>query len=361
MFSILDQDIFLEKREGGPRILLNGNGASFNFRTVLFWMLATFSICACGCACLLVCVQTELDEPEEPQPRRPVRRRLTLEEVRSRFPSYHFHPEDHTQNGCCPADAACSGADAGYMQVSDECTICLDEFVEHVRVRKLPCGHVFHSTCIARWLVERHANCPLCKLDLYIEPEEDDESSSDSNDAALPQEPQTAASFWSRWFEDNITGGRHVHSQLNVPSGAAEEAQGLSPSGAIQEEPRSWWPFSLETVPSADEDEQQQQDADRPSNNNTNSQSSPLSIAAGALSSLWARNSSVFRQRRRHRHEEATDGNLTELTEPLVPVSPSATEEPEGRGVTAVEFAPALSQESQPLVSESATSNTAEM
>ncbi len=368
MFDILDNDFTLEKLKGGPQILLNGNGSSFGARTVLFWMLVTFSICACGCGCLIICVQTELDEPEEPQPRRPVRRRLTLEEVRSRFPSYHFHPEDHTQNGCCPSDGVCTSsaaaaaADVGYMQVSDECTICLDEFEQHVRVRKLPCGHVFHSTCIARWLVERHANCPLCKLDLYIEPEveEDDEhGGSENNDASPQSEPPTAASFWNAWFT-NSNSNTEGYSQLEVPSGAVEQAEGLSPSGAVQEEPRSWWPFSLETVPSGDEDES--------NNNNNDGRSSPLalssSIAAGALSSLWARNSSFFsRQRRRHTSsQDGTESNLTELTEPLVPAASASStpEEEPAEGILVADARPSSltqEEESQPLVLDSAISS----
>ena len=353
IFDILDNDVTLEKLKGGPQILLNGNGTSFSARTVIFWMLVTFSICACGCGCLIICVNTELDEPEEPQPRRPVRRRLTLEEVRSRFPSYHFNPDDHTQNGCCPDDGVCTAAaDVGYMQVSDECTICLDEFERHVRVRKLPCGHVFHSTCIARWLVERHANCPLCKLDLYIEPEEEeeDQNSRDANEAS-PPEPQTAAFFWNSWFFNSSTEG---YSQLEVPSGAAEQAEGLTPSGAVQEEPRSWWPFSLETVPSTDEDEQQQDES-----NDNRSSPRAISIAANALSSFWARNSSFLnRQRRRHSSRDVTESNLTELTEPLVPAAAShSTEEQEG-----IVAAPSLTQEEfQPPVSETTADDTSEI
>jgi len=291
LVDILDSQDPLDKLKGGPRVLLNGRGGSWGANTVVFWMLVIFSACACGCACLLICVQTD-DEPEPPPPRRPVRRRCTLEEVRSRFPSYHFVGEEHTQTGCCPSDGA------QYTQLSDvdECTICLDEFVHGVRVRKLPCGHVFHSTCIARWLVERHANCPLCKLDLYVEPEAESDSESESSNTQ-PHEPQ---SFWNGWFVNSNAG----YSPLEVPSGAAETAEGLSPSGAVQDEPRSWWPFSLET-----------------SANDEPESSRPLPRAmAAALSSFLSRTSRSLRRLRHH-----GEANLTELTEPLV--SSSSTEE----------------------------------
>jgi len=318
LVDVLDGQDTLDKLKGGPRVLLNGRGGSWGANTAVFWMLVIFSACACGCACLLICVQNGLeDEPEPPQPRRPVRRRLTLEEVRDRFPSYHFHTDQHTQNGCCPAD----GTEAGYTQLSDadECTICLDEFVHGVRVRKLPCGHVFHSTCIARWLIERHAVCPLCKLDLYMEPDEEDESDSDSSDAAgaaagAPLE-EAPSSFWNGWFANPSSEG---YSPLEVPSGAAETAEGLSPSGAVEEaEPRSWWPFSLETAPTAED-----RDAPAPL---ARLGSSPL-VLATALSSVVANGRSLLGSRRRRRrlhHDEASAGHLTELTEPLVGSSSS--------------------------------------
>lgn len=31
-------------------------------------------------------------------------------------------------------------------------------------VRRLSCGHIFHSECIARWYLRKHYTCPLCML-----------------------------------------------------------------------------------------------------------------------------------------------------------------------------------------------------
>lgn len=41
------------------------------------------------------------------------------------------------------------------------CSICTDDLVEGVRVRRLPCGHVFHPGCLDPWLMERAKTCPL--------------------------------------------------------------------------------------------------------------------------------------------------------------------------------------------------------
>jgi len=57
----------------------------------------------------------------------------------------------------------------------DSCSICLDEYVAGDKIRCLSCTHAFHSRCIAKWLIERSATCPLCKTDLYEEEEEEDD------------------------------------------------------------------------------------------------------------------------------------------------------------------------------------------
>ncbi|PIA17709.1 hypothetical protein COEREDRAFT_19777, partial [Coemansia reversa NRRL 1564] len=46
-----------------------------------------------------------------------------------------------------------------------DCAICLDEIVVGNVIRKLPCPHVFHATCIDRWLLFQSSVCPLCKRD----------------------------------------------------------------------------------------------------------------------------------------------------------------------------------------------------
>jgi len=349
LFEAIATEHIVDRRQGGSRVLLNGTQHSFGSttRTVIVWMLITVSCCACACGCLLLCVHTDFDDDADaPQaPRRPVRRRLTLDEVRTRFPSYHFHLGTDAPHCCASAsDGTCASGpqqqqQQGYMELSDECTICLDEFTPGVRVRKLPCEHIFHSTCIARWLIERSAVCPLCKLDLYIDPVvEFDESSSDDDDESSQQrrrrqqqqQQQQRSPFWSGWWtsgtESNDTGttGTEYTTQLAVPSGAALIE--TNNERGDENEPRSWWPFSLEIVPSTDEEEG---DNDEPEPNHHRRSSSPsaLSAMAGMISSLsnvfGTRTGGLLRQQQQERLETET---LTELTEPLV--SQGAVDEP---------------------------------
>ncbi|KDN37805.1 hypothetical protein K437DRAFT_276454 [Tilletiaria anomala UBC 951] len=51
---------------------------------------------------------------------------------------------------------------------SDECAICLSNFVENDRVRVLPCGHIFHRAEIDDWLILQKKICPVCKRDITV-------------------------------------------------------------------------------------------------------------------------------------------------------------------------------------------------
>lgn len=46
-----------------------------------------------------------------------------------------------------------------------QCMVCLSDFEHGEEVRKLPCGHVFHSSCIDEWL-RRCTDCPICKANV---------------------------------------------------------------------------------------------------------------------------------------------------------------------------------------------------
>ncbi|KAL7966673.1 hypothetical protein HDV63DRAFT_384552 [Trichoderma sp. SZMC 28014] len=43
------------------------------------------------------------------------------------------------------------------------CVICLETLQDDDTIRPLPCSHVFHSLCLAKWYLKRHNTCPICK------------------------------------------------------------------------------------------------------------------------------------------------------------------------------------------------------
>ncbi|KAK9102260.1 hypothetical protein Sjap_019514 [Stephania japonica] len=47
------------------------------------------------------------------------------------------------------------------------CRICLEDMDIGGEVIRMPCSHVFHSSCIDEWLGTNHV-CPLCRFELPV-------------------------------------------------------------------------------------------------------------------------------------------------------------------------------------------------
>mmetsp|Transcript_30982 Transcript_30982/g.70911 ORF Transcript_30982/g.70911 Transcript_30982/m.70911 type:complete len:210 (-) Transcript_30982:101-730(-) len=76
---------------------------------------------------------------------------LERDGVKSKAPLHG--PVDHLPH-ICAGESSCNAS---------ECAICLEDFDDETRVVELPCKHVFHPLCAARWLARGTAQCPLCR------------------------------------------------------------------------------------------------------------------------------------------------------------------------------------------------------
>lgn len=45
----------------------------------------------------------------------------------------------------------------------NKCSICLNNVRKTRSTRELPCGHIFHGSCIARWKEQGKNTCPICR------------------------------------------------------------------------------------------------------------------------------------------------------------------------------------------------------
>ncbi|ALC45444.1 sip3 [Drosophila busckii] len=52
-------------------------------------------------------------------------------------------------------------------QSDNICIICREDMVNHAK--KLPCGHIFHTTCLRSWF-QRQQTCPTCRLNILRAP-----------------------------------------------------------------------------------------------------------------------------------------------------------------------------------------------
>ena len=72
--------------------------------------------------------------------------------------SFPWFPHTNT-NPCSYPDATIEELEA----VNNVCIICREEMVS--RCKKLPCNHIFHTTCLQSWF-QRQQTCPTCRMDI---------------------------------------------------------------------------------------------------------------------------------------------------------------------------------------------------
>uniref|UniRef100_A0A3B3Q8R5 E3 ubiquitin-protein ligase RNF181 n=1 Tax=Paramormyrops kingsleyae TaxID=1676925 RepID=A0A3B3Q8R5_9TELE len=82
-----------------------------------------------------------------------------------------------------------------------KCPVCLLEFEEDETVRKMPCEHLFHSSCILPWLGKTNS-CPLCRLELPTDNQEYEEFRKDKVSA-----PDTRRCRMHTWHVCLFTSG----------------------------------------------------------------------------------------------------------------------------------------------------------
>ncbi|XP_058105633.1 brassinosteroid-responsive RING protein 1-like [Magnolia sinica] len=93
-------------------------------------------------------------------------------------------------------------------KVMDRCLICLSEFEGGEEIRRLMnCKHLFHRSCLDRWMDCNHQTCPLCRSHLVPEDmREEFEERVLEADAALysdGEDPFMLQEFGLSWVVDN--------------------------------------------------------------------------------------------------------------------------------------------------------------
>ena len=70
---------------------------------------------------------------------------IEVEELNRHYPVFLYQEQEQEQETAC-------------------CCVCLDVYEKEDKCRKMVCAHVFHQTCIDRWL-DQHTKCPVCRAE----------------------------------------------------------------------------------------------------------------------------------------------------------------------------------------------------
>ena len=50
-----------------------------------------------------------------------------------------------------------------YNMSDDMCSICMDNYTDDDSIFQTTCSHIFHLTCLDRWIQTGAISCPLCR------------------------------------------------------------------------------------------------------------------------------------------------------------------------------------------------------
>lgn len=127
-----------------------------------------------------------------------------------------------------------------YCREESNCPICLEDFEAGQKQRVLPCGHVFHVTCVDEWLVagirsKNKTECPLCKQDPLPELPPVPALTPVLRNAAIaaPAQINSTDRSGALWLWLTSTGaGRSVHAGADAVAGVGSGSSSGADAGA---------------------------------------------------------------------------------------------------------------------------------
>ena len=76
--------------------------------------------------------------------------------------TYNNLPLSFTNLSPNPCQRMPAKSASGSSRQAPKCPICLEDFVDQCRIRRLRCIHNFHTECIDKWLM-KNMICPVCR------------------------------------------------------------------------------------------------------------------------------------------------------------------------------------------------------
>jgi len=50
-----------------------------------------------------------------------------------------------------------------HSNVTSQCLVCLEDYLEEEEIRIMRCRHAFHKVCVDEWMQKGRNNCPACR------------------------------------------------------------------------------------------------------------------------------------------------------------------------------------------------------
>eukprot|EP00026_Physarum_polycephalum_P001391 Phypoly_transcript_01392.p1 GENE.Phypoly_transcript_01392~~Phypoly_transcript_01392.p1 ORF type:complete len:855 (-),score=140.50 Phypoly_transcript_01392:868-3168(-) len=97
------------------------------------------------------------------------------------------------------------------QQYNDDCAICREVMVS---AKKLPCGHIFHHSCLRSWL-EQHHSCPTCRHSLIDQPQQ--QQAQQAQQPQQPQQPHPAMPTMTMQFQQPFIPQGHLPRNDQLP------------------------------------------------------------------------------------------------------------------------------------------------
>lgn len=96
----------------------------------------------------------------------PARPRLTVDEIHCLNTFVYDRGEYHCKHSISPLHETLDTL--ALEEGGSQCVICLSDYEKGEVILELPCGHCYHMTCVALWLVKK-AICPICKAVVTVD------------------------------------------------------------------------------------------------------------------------------------------------------------------------------------------------
>ncbi|KMZ70998.1 hypothetical protein ZOSMA_18G00950 [Zostera marina] len=85
------------------------------------------------------------------------------------IPDFEFYDNCNSNHQSDCIDSWLSSTALRRLKTTENCVFCLCHITVEEEIRELKCSHVFHRSCLDKWVSHGHLTCPLCRQSLLLQ------------------------------------------------------------------------------------------------------------------------------------------------------------------------------------------------